>query len=804
MNSMAEDLQAAQGGTRALSWLPAPARQALGYLAAAAIFPLATFYAPPLLVLRSGADHALLDLATALTACFCSLQAFVRYQSRPQPMFLWLGAGFLASGLLDGLHAMVSLQGLGDPGNLGARTWVTSSTLLGIYLAVGLTRYREPVTSHGARAQEMLVGGITAGALLLLLPALTLLPPTQVIWTESPLHRPYELLPALAMAFACLRAWVRQPELDPAFRRRLGLALVLYLASHAGVMVWSVMPLDEFVAMSHLARFVAHWLVAVGLLQSSANLLAEAEGTGAKLAAQAEKLAVQEKKIQEALNLTTMILDHTSVAIYSTDTAGIVTRFNQTAQKWLGYTEQEVCGRLTPAAFHDPAELKRYAEQLVRNHGARATAGAETLLAMPRHGYPDHHEWTLVRKDGTRFPASVSVVPLEGDIGEIHGFVLVANDLSHQKEVELLKNEFVSTVSHELRTPLTSIRGSLGLLTGGVAGLLPGAAQSLLDIAQRNAERLILLVNDILDIEKIEAGKMRFTLKSLDVDVLVADALQTAGGLAATRSIKLVRRATAPGLRVQADEQRLLQVMANLLSNAIKFAPEGGTVEIDVQAQDGQARVQVTDHGAGIPETSQPRIFQKFFQADSSSARAKGGTGLGLSICKALIERMDGRMAFRSKPGETVFEFTLPAEHVDLAALPAAAETRVLVVEDDFAMSELLRRLLEDIAPVTVARTVAQAREQIAAHRFALAILDIGLPDGSGTELVPVLRKAQPGTPILVFSEHSMSMTAATQVEAVLSKSRTSLDDLAATVRELIASPERPHANSPARTHPAG
>ncbi|MGH8481276.1 MAG: ATP-binding protein [Nevskiaceae bacterium] len=797
---MAANVQPARAG--ALGRLPESARQALGYFALAALLTAATYFLPPLLVLRSSADHALLDLATALTACFCSLQAFVRYQSRPQPMFLWLGAGFLASGLLDGLHAVVSLTGAGDPDNLGTRTWTASTLLLGAYLITGLSRHREPHTRRGARSQETLVWGITVGAMALLLPALTLLPPTQVVW-DAPLRRPYELASAAVMAFAFLRAW-RAPEgIDPAFQRRLALALVLYVTLHAGVMALSVLPLDKFVATSHLAKFVALWLIAVGLLQSSANLLAEAEGVGQKLAAQADTLEAQERKIQQALTLTTMILDHVSVAIYSTDRSGVITRFNQTAEKWLGYAEQEAVGRLTPAAFHDRAELRLYADQLIRGQRLPATGGVDTLLAMPRRGYPEHREWTLVRKDGTRFPASVSVVPLEDDRGEIHGFVLVANDLSHQKEVELLKNEFVSTVSHELRTPLTSIRGSLGLLVGGVAGALPGPAQSLLDIAQRNTQRLILLVNDILDIEKIEAGKMRFAFKALELDAVAAEAVQNAEGLAGTRGVRLVRRATAPGLRVHADEQRLLQVLANLLSNAIKFSPEGGTVEIDVGAEPGHGRVQITDHGGGIPEASQSRIFQKFFQADSSSARAQGGTGLGLSICKALVERMDGRVGFRSRPGETVFEFTLPAERAGAAAA-VPGEAPVLVVEDDFAMSELMRRLLEDVAPVAVARTLAQAREQVGRQAFALAILDLGLPDGSGAELMPALHQAQPGLPILVFSERPLPPDAASRAAAVLSKSSTSLEELIATVKRLMAHPERPHGEAAAATHPAG
>src|SRR5689334_4312847 len=179
--------------------LSGSARRALSYLAVLTLLPLATFFLPPLLILRSGADHALLDLATALTACFCSLQAFVRYQSRPQPMFLWLGAGFLASGLLDGLHAMISLGGPGDPYNLDTRTWTASSVLLGAYLATGLSRYREPATPRGARTQEKLVWGITVGALALLLPAMAMAPPGRVYFDLPPLHRVWELLPAAVM-----------------------------------------------------------------------------------------------------------------------------------------------------------------------------------------------------------------------------------------------------------------------------------------------------------------------------------------------------------------------------------------------------------------------------------------------------------------------------------------------------------------------------------------------------------------------------------------------------------------------------
>jgi PAS domain S-box-containing protein len=230
-----------------------------------------------------------------------------------------------------------------------------------------------------------------------------------------------------------------------------------------------------------------------------------------------------------------------------------------------------------------------------------------------------------------------------------------------RNKVDRLKNEFVSIVSHELRTPLTSIRGSLGLILGGVAGEVAPNLRKLLDIAHVNSERLVRLINDLLDIDKIASGKMDFNLQWLDLLPLVEQALEANQAYAGQLGVRLVLLRGIEGIKVKVDQDRLMQVMANLLSNAAKFSPKEGVVELAMHRFEGRVRVEVIDHGGGISEEFQRKIFQKFSQEDSSSTRAKGGTGLGLSISKALIEKMGGEIGFTTRPGAgSTFYFDLP------------------------------------------------------------------------------------------------------------------------------------------------
>ncbi|QSQ21631.1 GAF domain-containing sensor histidine kinase [Pyxidicoccus parkwayensis] len=229
------------------------------------------------------------------------------------------------------------------------------------------------------------------------------------------------------------------------------------------------------------------------------------------------------------------------------------------------------------------------------------------------------------------------------------------------EEQQRLKNEFVSTVSHELRTPLTSIRGSLGLLAGGVAGPLSEPVAEMVGIAHKNSDRLIRLINDILDLDKMEAGKLDLHLETAELAPLLLHAADAHRGYASEYGVRVEVELEAPGARARVDADRLAQVLANLLSNALKFSPRGEAVTLRLVRRDGALRVSVQDRGPGVPDGFRARIFQKFAQADGSDTRRRGGTGLGLSIARSLVERLGGALDFSSAPGAgTTFWFDLP------------------------------------------------------------------------------------------------------------------------------------------------
>ncbi len=221
------------------------------------------------------------------------------------------------------------------------------------------------------------------------------------------------------------------------------------------------------------------------------------------------------------------------------------------------------------------------------------------------------------------------------------------------EDVSRFKSEFTSTVSHELRTPLTSIRGSLGLVSSGVMGALQPEVNKLIDIAYSNTERLLFLINDILDIDKIESGNMSFVMEAVDLMPLLKQAVEANQPYGDQYQVHYcLKEEVAQEIKVHADRDRLMQVFNNLLSNAAKFSSENSDVEINVIQKGGMVRVEVKDSGIGIPLKFQSRIFEKFSQADGSDTRKVGGTGLGLSISKAIMEMMKGAIGFATEEGK--------------------------------------------------------------------------------------------------------------------------------------------------------
>lgn len=273
----------------------------------------------------------------------------------------------------------------------------------------------------------------------------------------------------------------------------------------------------------------------------------------------------------------------------------------------------------------------------------------------------------VILRDGRTFDRYTAPIAKRsgGHLGRVWSF----RDITSFKEVARLKDEFISSVSHELRTPLTSIRGALDLIVGGVAGPLPTEAAELADVARNNCGRLVRLINDILDIAKIEAGRMEFRLEPREIEPLLEQSIEAIRPYAHQLGVAFRVESSASGARAQVDADRLLQVLENLLSNAARFSPAGETVQVDLARRSGQLRVSVTDRGPGIPAEFRPYVFERFTQAAGAGERRARGTGLGLSIARAIVERLHGSIGFDSTPGQgATFHFELPEWRSDRPA----------------------------------------------------------------------------------------------------------------------------------------
>ncbi len=606
------------------------------------------------------------------------------------------------------------------------------------------------------------------------------------------------------------------------------------------------------------------------------------------------------KRAEQALRASErelrLITDSVPAFISYTD-ANLNLRFcNKALATFVGAEPNELIGRPLRELYGE--EVYR----ILQPYARRALAGERVQFQRRQ-----------TTRDGGAIEFDVTYIPRRGVLGEVEGFYALLTDITELKRLDRMKSEFVSTVSHELRTPLTSIRGSLGILAGGVAGPLSDKVRGFIDIAKDNCERLIRMINDILDMEKIESGKMAFQLQVLDLTELIERTVGANEGFAAQHKVRLQIVTPKAATEVRADGDRLAQVLTNLISNACKFSPAQSSVDIAVSRQDGRVRVDVIDHGPGISETFRQRIFQKFSQEDSSDMRQKGGTGLGLSISKAIVEGLGGEIGFDTEVGKgSTFYFYLPlwreavappaaaplararllicvgdveagkrlqsladkagydadiartaaearlslrerpyiAMTLDLdlsdqdavalmrevrgnpetAGLPvialcadldqgtlkaggaglgvldwlskpidekrlfadlqsvqrAGVRPRILHVEDDADVRNVVATIARDIADFEAAGSVAQARGRLEREKFDLVLLDLGLPDGSGWELLPLINRLVPPVRVVIFSAQDAGHGSETLPYAFLVKSQTSEQRLIDVIREAV------------------
>ena len=434
------------------------------------------------------------------------------------------------------------------------------------------------------------------------------------------------------------------------------------------------------------------------------------------------------------------IVENAMDGIITINPSGSIETVNAAAMRMFGY---------------HPEELDRRDVGILMAHQPAIGEAAEGLKDLDLENQPEGAavEMLARRSDGSEFPVEVAITAAVLNDGL--RYISVIRDITERKRVEQLKSDFVATVTHELRTPLTSIGGALGLLKGGGGGALNERAQRLITIAHDNANRLIRLVNDILDIEKIESGKMPFDIREIDLKAAVSASIEANRSYAAKFGAHISLSAPMTPTLVSADRDRLEQVFTNLLSNAAKFSPPEGTVRVTISPNGPFFRVTIADEGPGIPEEFRDQVFAKFAQADYASNRAKGGTGLGLSIVREIVERLGGEVSFETEIDKgTRF-------HVDLLALKAqkpAAPSRggkhpSLLVCGNGAGKALSAALRKAGYAVTLASSPAGVHKAASAMQFDGIVVDMGLPEGASVEIIRMLREEglNAHTPVLAF-----------------------------------------------------
>lgn len=376
------------------------------------------------------------------------------------------------------------------------------------------------------------------------------------------------------------------------------------------------------------------------LLQTQGKALEQSRAMAEELHQTASLLNDRAQRLERLTRELELVLNSAGEGIYGLDADGVVTFANEATGRLLHMSPADMVGRS--------------ARELIRMESADGACVEVSADGQSARKVTGRHR----RADDSSFDAEVVSAPIL-DGGSTLGTVVVFRNVSERHAVDRMKSEFTSMISHELRTPLTSIGGALGLLDAGAAGALEPRAERMVQLAKISTDRLMRLINDMLDVEGMATGKLTVELQSTDTTSLIQAAISEMTGLAASSGVRLVPRA-AQGV-VMADADRIVQTLNNLLGNAVKFSEPGSTVEVAATIDGTHVRFDVIDTGPGIPADELETVFEPFRQGDASDTRSKGGSGLGLAICRGLVERHGGRIwATRADGGGTIMSFTLP------------------------------------------------------------------------------------------------------------------------------------------------
>jgi PAS domain S-box-containing protein len=565
---------------------------------------------------------------------------------------LVLGAGYLFTALMTIPHAL-TFPGLFSPtGLLGAgpqtTAWLYMFWHAGFPIAViayALLKNKNGGTAgaHGSAGRAILFGvsavvGAVAAVTLLATVGQALLPSIMA----GNKH-------AFAMTFVIATVWTLS----------LTALIALWLRRpHAVLDLWLMVVMCAWVidialsAMLNAGRFDLGFYAGriYGLLAANVVLVILMLETGALYAQLVKLFAAEQRGRRHEAEERRRIFETSLDLILVVDRRGTFLRVSPSSMTILGYEPAEMAGHnAIEFLYPDDLDAIRPEMRRARHHGHLIRNFATRYL----------------HKNGRIVSLAWSGVWSEPE----QCYYFIGRDVTEQKRLERMKDEFIATASHELRTPITAIWGPLRLLSGGAGGELPDTAKRLIALAHANSDRLARLVNDILDVEKIESGRMSFDFQQINARSLVERAIEANRPLAEKHNVKVRLKTKAVACEVRTDPDRLAQAIANLLSNAVKFSPPGAEVMVSVETRHDHVWVAVRDHGPGIPDEFRPHLFEKFAQVDATDARQKGGVGLGLSIVKATMMRLGGDVGYEAAPsGGAIFHVDVPRWKADAKA----------------------------------------------------------------------------------------------------------------------------------------